>query len=200
MALTKVQIISNALIELGHKPVTSLQGADNITASAEYVFDRLLPTALSTHPWRFSVKIEQLAQLVDEPVVDDWLYIYQMPADYKKLIRLYPHNYAYKIYGDKMYSNMDGPLYLEYNADVGIEDLPFYFTEYMIYRLAKTLAISNAHKADFYSVLKKEESVAFSTALAADTQNNPQSPLQSQPIIAARTVNLESGQPTGLGE
>lgn len=64
MALTKVQIISNALAQLGHAPVVSLIDQDELVVAAEQAFDMLLPSVLSANNWRFASKIEQLSFLL----------------------------------------------------------------------------------------------------------------------------------------
>lgn len=189
MAMTKVQIISNALALLGQKPINSLQNQNSITTAAEQAFDFLLPYMLSTAFWRFATKIVQLSQLVTVPVVTEWAYIYQLPADFLKLVRLYPHNYAYELYENKqMYANINGPLYIEYTFMPAIGQLPYYFNGYLIYRIAEYLALSNAHEVQFSQKLAQDMGVAMGVAMAADSQNRPQTPLISQPIIEDRAV------------
>lgn len=188
--MTKTQIISNALALLGQKPINSLQNQNSLVSSAEQAFDYLVPYILSTGFWRFATTIVQLSELVTVPIVTQWSYIYELPADYLKLVRLYPHNYAYEIYADKqMYSNVQGPLYLEYIFQPTVGQLPYYFNGYLIYRIAEYLALSNAQNVQFSQKLKDDMGVAMGVALAADAQNRPQTPLISQPIINNRAVS-----------
>jgi hypothetical protein len=188
--MTKVQIISFALSLLGRKPIISLENQNDITSAAEQAFDFLVPVILSTGQWRFATKIQQLSKLVTTPVVDDWTFIFEIPSDYLKLIRLYPHTYAFEIYEDRhLYSNVDGPLYIEYVFEPSIFRFPAYFNNYLAYRIAENLALSNAQTVSFSQKLSTDMGVAMAVGLAADAQNRPETPMQSQPIIVNRAVN-----------
>lgn len=189
MAMQKVEVISNSLALLGQRPITSLANPSSITLSAIQAFDFLVPYMLSTGFWRFATKIVQLALLVPTPPVKDWKYIYQLPTDFLKLVRLYPHNYAYEIYTDsQLYANVNEPLFLEYIFMPDEDNMPFYFNGYLIYKIAEYLALSNAQDVQFSQKLQNDMGVAQGVALAADCQNRPQTPLISQPIISDRAV------------
>jgi len=189
MAMQKVQIISFALSLLGRKPITSLDSQNDITSAAEQAFDFLVPVILSTGQWRFATKIIQVAQLVVDPEVTDWKYSYQLPNDYLKMIRQYPHNYEYEIYDDlKMYSNVSGPLYIEYIFQPVITQFPAYFNHYLAYCIAENLALSNAHDITYANKLSADKGLSMGQALASDSQNRPQTPLASQPIITNRSL------------
>ena len=193
--MTRVQIISNSLTLLGQKPIISLDNQNSITSAAEQAYDFLLPLILSTGQWRFCTKIAQLLQLVEVPPTQtNWSFIYQLPADYLKLYRLYPHNYAYEIYGQRqMYSNVRGPLFLEYQYQPPEGELPYYFCAYLIYRIGEYLAISNAQDVQFSTKLAGDMGIAMSQALAADAMNRPNVPMISQPIISERSVSTLMG-------
>jgi hypothetical protein len=188
--MTKVQIISFALSLLGKKPILNLDNQSDITSAAEQAFDFKLPVILSTGPWRFGTTIAPLTKLNKTPIVSNWKYIYQLPSDFLKLTREYPHNYAYEFYENgEMYSNLDGPLFLEYVRQPDPSRLPAYFANYLAYVIAEVLALSSAHKVDFSSKLKEDMGVAMGQGLAADAQNRPQSSLASQPIITNRSTS-----------
>jgi len=197
MAMTKVQIISFAISKLGNKQITSLDNQSDIVNAGEQAFDVLFPVSISEHTWRFCCRIQQVSQLVTEPIVSRWRYIYQLPRDYLRMIKQDPHNYEFEIYELKhMYSNMAGPLYIEYMYQPVIAQLPYYFNNYLALRIADHLALSNAHNVAYSQKLRNDMEVARTQALAADAQNRPQSAIASQPIISSRAV---SGTPfTGI--
>lgn len=194
MPYTKVQIISFALAKLGNKPVTSLDNQSELVSAAEQAFDFLFPLSLSEQQWRFACKIVQVSALVTEPVVSNWKYIYQLPSDYLKMIRQYPHNYSYEVYNlSQMYSNIAGPLYIEYMYQPTIASLPAYFCNYLCYRIAEHLALSNAHSVQFAQKLQGDMEIARTQALAADAQNRPNTPLVSKPMITNRALSSYGG-------
>jgi len=189
MPITKVQIISFAIAKLGNKPISSLENQSDIVNAAVQAFDILLPIILSEQTWRFACKIQQVSQLVTEPIIDNWRYIYELPGDYLKMIRQWPHNYSYEIYENRhMYSNVNGPLYIEYMFEPSVFQLPAHFYNYLSLKIAEHLALSNGHNVEFSKKLGADSDSARATALAADAQSRPQSPLASQPIISNRAI------------
>lgn len=190
MAFTKVQIVSNALGLLGQKPIIALQNQSDIITAAEQAFDFLYPSILSTGQWRFAAHIVQLSQLVIQPVVSDWNFIYELPADYLKMIRQYPHNYAFEIFENRhLYSNLDNPLFIEYIRQPVIGLVPEYFWWYFIYEIASMLALSNAQYASFAQFIEQKLPMMRGIAMANDAQNRPNTPMVSQPVITNRAVS-----------
>ncbi len=191
MAMQKVQVISNALALLGQKPINTLQNQNSITSAAEQAYDFLLPYILSTGFWRFATRQVQVAQLNITPPTTIWNYVYQLPGDYLKMVRQIPHNWAYEIFNDsQMYSNIQGPLFIEYIFQPTAGQIPYYFNGYLIYRIAEYLALSSANNVQFDANLEQRMGVAMGVALAADCQNRPTTPMISQPIIADRAVSF----------
>lgn len=191
MAQTKVEIISLALGLLGQKPINSLQNQNSITQAAEQAFDFLVPYMLSTGFWRWATRQVELSQLNITPVTSIWNYVYQLPNDYLKMVRQIPHNWAYEIFtGNQMYSNIQGPLFIEYIFQPDVGQQPVWFNGYLIYKIAEYLALSNAQNVQFSQKLRDDMGIAMAMALAADSQNRPTTPMISQPIIADRAVSF----------
>ena len=102
MSLTRVQIISNALMQLGHKPITSLSGGDSLVVAADQIYDIKITSVLTRSNWRFATQIQQLSQLAEAPP-KPWKTAYQLPAGYLKMLILYPYMYAWDIYAGQNY-------------------------------------------------------------------------------------------------
>lgn len=208
MASTKVQIISNALSIMGKKPIISLTDNSDIVTAAEQAFDFLLPSIIAKYFWRFATRIRQLVQLNIVPVGGYWQYAYALPDDYLKLIHLWPPNWDFEIYNNQqLYSNFNStitfvppppapptpsqaanPLFIEYQFLPLVQFLPDYFNEYFAYELAAYLSLTNAQSVNYFSVLRPRADYLLGTALAADAQNRPQTPIQSAPMITRRFV------------
>lgn len=193
MPLTKTQIISNAVTLIGNKPIISTSGQGSLVNAAEQAYDFLLPAKLSESFWRFATKTAQLSQLVETPPTEiGWQYIYQLPSDYSKMVRLFPQNYNFEIYeGNRLYSSLDGPLYIEYVRafdDTDAAQLPMYFVHYFVYELALYLCLASADSVAFYNALKPERDYLLSLAQANDAQNRPGTGLVSEPVISNRFV------------
>lgn len=189
MPLTKVQLISNALTLIGSSPITSLENGGNIVTAAIQAYDFLLPAKLCENSWRFACTIQQLAQLVEKPVVQQWQYIYQLPANFLKTIHMYPQNYDFEFYENgKIYSNLKGPLFLEYVFMPVQQNIPDYFNNYFVYELAAYLALANAQNVNYATYLEGKREIQRAIAMSIDSQNRPQTPLFSQPVINRRYV------------
>ncbi len=191
MSMTQTQIISNALCLIGSKPVLSTAGnISDIVQAAVQAYNFLINSVLSKGPWRFAIKIVQVPMLVATPPVSNWQYIYQLPGDFLKMIRQYPHNYAYELYsGGQMYSNINGDLFIEYVFLPEQTAYPDYFNNYMVYELACYLALASAQSPQYYAPLKQERDYQMAVAMASDAQNRPSTPLMSTPMIDNRYVS-----------
>ena len=193
---------------MGKKPIISIDDNSDIVTAAVQAFNYLLPSILSKYFWRFATTIVQLQQLNIVPVGGYWQYAYALPPDYLKLVHLYPINWDFEIYNNQqLYSNYNStiqyipvnantpqplpasnPLYIEYQFLPLVQFLPDYFNEYFAYELASYLCLTNAQSVNYFSVLRPRADFLLQTALAADAQNRPQTPLQSAPMITRRYV------------
>jgi hypothetical protein len=192
MAYTKTSIISLAVMLLGHKPIITLDDADDMVISAEQAFDILLPSVLATGNWRFSMKIEQLVLTTEiPPPQTNWTQIYLLPAGYLKNIRIIPQNYVYEIYSNsQIWCNWgtQSPVFMEFAFLPEIAQLPAWFINYFIYEIATYLSLSTAQKPEYASFLETKKNVQWAIAAAADAQNRPQYYEWEIPMLTKRNI------------
>ena len=192
MALTKVQVISNAISLLGKKPILSLDGQGDLVVAAEQAYDFLYPASLAENQWRFACKIIQLSQIALPPlpntlVTNDYRYAYQLPSDFIKTIRIWPQNYDWELFQNNiLLTYLPNPVFMEYVCLPPPQLVPGYFWKYFVFEIAAYLALSSAQESQWYSVLEQKRGIQFAIACAADAQNRPQTPLASAPMITAR--------------
>lgn len=193
MAYSKTYIVSMAVQLLGHKPIQTLDNADDMVTAAEQVFDLLLPSVLATGNWRFSIQIQQLTLSVEVPPLQTgWNNIYLLPPGYLKNIRIIPQNYVYEIYSNnQIWCNWgtQTPVYMEYAYLPDIATLPPWFINYFIYEIATYLCLANAQKPDYYSTLITQKNVQWAIAAAADAQNRPQFNEWEIPMLTNRNIS-----------
>lgn len=193
MAYTKTSIISLAVMLLGHKPIQTLDNADDMVISAEQAFDILLPSVLATGNWRFSMKIQQLVLSTEiPPVQTGWQNIYLLPAGYLKNIRIIPQNYVYEIYSNsQIWCNWgtQSPIFMEYAYLPEVAQLPAVFVNYFIYEIATFLCLSTAQKPDYFQALEAKKNVQWAIAAAADAQNRPQFVEYDIPMLTKRNIS-----------
>lgn len=192
MAYTKTSIISLAVMLLGHKPIQTLDDADDMVVAAEQAFDILLPSVLGTGNWRFSIKIEQLLLSTEVPPLQTgWTQIYLLPAGYLKNIRIIPQNYVYEIYSNsQIWCNWgtQSPIFMEFAYQPEIAQFPATFVNYFIYEIATFLCLANAQKPDYFAQLEQKKNVQWAIAAAADAQNRPQFYEWEIPMLTKRNI------------
>jgi hypothetical protein len=189
MATSKTSIVNLAAILLGHAPVTSLENADDLITSLSTMYDNALPAALCKTRWRFASQITQLSQSVEAPPTF-WEYVYLLPADWLKTIRVYPHNYDFQIYQSrKLYTNTETDWYMEYVFQPDESLLPEYFVSYFKYELAAPVALTNAQKPEYANALEAKRVAELAIASAIDAQNSPNVGQQDFPVLSARNID-----------
>lgn len=188
MALTKTNIISNAVTQLGHAPVVSLIDQDELVVAAEQAYDMLLPSVLSQGNWRFASKIEQLSQLVETPP-QPYLYVYQLPSGWLKTLSVWPNTYDWDIFhGNKIYTFQSGTWYMQFIYQPDVSLLPPWFVNYFVFEIAAYLALSNAEKTEYYSALESKRVQMQALAHAVETQNRPQFTQVDFPVLGNRYI------------
>lgn len=188
MALTKVEIISNALCVMGHDPIQTLDNADALTIAAEQAYNMLLPSLLTEGNWRFATQIAQLSKSVETPPTY-WKNVFLLPADWLKTIRVYPQSYDYEIYQSKeIYTNMDDDFYMEYIFQPDESLFPSYFVPFLVMKIAAYLALSNAQKPEFYQTLEAKATQQQAIASAIDAQNRPNFHQAVFPVLDRRNI------------
>lgn len=193
MAYSKTIIVSLSGMLLGHKPIQTLDNADDLIISLDQAYDILLPSVLSTGNWRFSMRIQQLVLSVDvPPPQSNWQNIYLLPAGYLKNIRIIPQNYNYEIYSNnQIWCNWgtQSPVLMEYAFLPDVAQLPALFINYFIYELACFCALSSAQKPDYFSVLEAKRTQQLGIAAASHAQNRPQFVEWNIPMLTKRNIS-----------
>lgn len=177
---------------LGHKPIQSLDDADDMVTAAEQAYDILLPSILGTGNWRFSMRISQLTLSTEiPPPQTNFSQIYLLPPGYLKNIRIIPENYVYEIYSNnQIWCNWgtQSPIYMEYAFLPDTAQLTATFINYFIYEIACFIALANAQKPDYYAALQAQKNTQWAIAAAADSQNRPQFIEWEIPMLTKRNI------------
>jgi len=186
---------------LGHKPIQSLNNADDMVVAAEQAFDILLPSVISTGNWRFAIKIEQLTLSTEVPPVQTgWQNIYLLPSGYLKNIRIIPQNYCYEIYSNnQIWCNwgVQTPVYMEFAYLPEIAQLPAYFVDYFIYEIASFSSLATAQKPEYMAALEQKKNMKWAIASSTDAQNRPQFNDWEIPILTKRNITGIIGNQIG---
>lgn len=189
MATSKVEIISLALLQLGHSSIISLENGDPMTVAAEQAYNLLLRATIANNNWRWAATITQLSKLAEAPP-HPWKAAYNLPADWIKTIRVIPNNYAWDIYANsKIYAQFDGgDFYMEYLFQPEATLLPADFVLYFTYEIAAYLALSNAQLMSYYDRIEQKRKEQFAICAGGEAQNRPQFFQKNFPVINNRNL------------
>lgn len=134
---SKVEIINMALRGLGADSIASLTENSENARKMSTAYPIILKGLLRLHPWSFNKKETALSRLSDVPVLEDFLYIYSLPADFVRLNKTSVEPaYAHKIKGRNLYSNADA-VSIEYGYYL---DDPTQYDDAFVETLAAKLA------------------------------------------------------------
>ncbi len=180
---TDIQICSNALLLIGHTPIDSFNDGTLGAQVASNFYPTTVKSMLTSHRWRFAVKKAVLSKLPAKPL-NQWAYIYQLPANYLSAIRVDPES-NYEIFEDKLYSQLSA-IQLDYIFRPTEALFPVYFEEALEYKLAAKFAFpvtSNRALSETYQAAYLQQ---LRVAKFTDSQARPQAPLQDSPFIDVR--------------
>lgn len=188
MPQTKIGIIQNAVNLLNTGTIVSISDADDFATSVGNTFDYLLEDDIANNDWRFATALTPLSRLVQIPIIDNYRYIYLLPADYITLHRLWPLDKNYMIMQDKhLYAN--GESYIaEYRFVPHVSKLPSYYVKYFIELLASRLALTGAGSEDLSEKIQKWADFSYNRAISIDSKAHPNQPFDSNSLEDVRNA------------
>ena len=181
--IARVQLVSNALILLGDRPIASLTEDSTGATLGANLFENTYLALLQNHRWRFATKSQSLARLAAKPNTG-FSYAFALPDDFLYAIKGDTSS-TYAIYGVEVHTNV-ATFRLDYVTRVSEDLIPAYFAKAMEFNLAALFAVpltGDTKKGDYYSNLFLD---AVKKAKFADSTQYPEVPVQSEPYTTAR--------------
>lgn len=188
---TKIDIVSNALVLVGHPSISSFdsdQGSGAVAGAALY--ETTLKYMLSITYWRFAIKQQSLNKLSQSPL-NKWQFAYQIPTDAITIHRVTPRS-NYQIFQDNIFSNMSS-LEADYTFRPDDTALPSYFVQAFQYKLAADFSISVTNDTQKNQLYETKYDREVSIAMAADAKSHPPEAIQDQPFTDARLGGFDFG-------
>lgn len=148
------------------------------------LYDDIKQDELTSSNWTFAKQQAQLAKLTVGPI-DGFASAYQVPADMLKVLYITPR-VNYKIYGDKLYTNESGVVFMNYIANVGEAMFTPSFARMLTFALAVDESIPVRDGFTVSQVLEQRYLKQRSRATQADSSQNPQDRISSNPFFRAR--------------
>jgi hypothetical protein len=178
-----IKINSNALLLLGHSPISSFSDPGSGAQVASNLYESTLTAMLEDHRWRFATKKVQLAQLAQAPD-NEFTYQYQLPTDLIKFIKIYEGG-DYEIYGDKVYTNRN-TCNIDYVFRIDETFFRPSFTKALEYHLAAQYAVpvtGNASRGGHYNDMYEKQ---LRRAKHTDSSERPNTGIIDSPFTDVR--------------
>lgn len=182
--LKKIEICSNALLFLGHRPISSFEEPGSGPLLARNLWESTYRNFLSVNPWSFAKKYIGLNRLTQENPTPNWKYQFQLPSDYIRVHTTVPTS-NYELFEDKLFSNSQD-IGLEYFYMVREELLPPYAIRALEYNMASVMAIPltvDSGKAELYAQLYNKQ---LQVAMVTDAQSQPSKSFVDLPVTQTR--------------
>lgn len=167
---TDISICAAALQLIGADEITSFYDETREARLCASLYDTLKQDTLQSHPWGFSVRQEQLNQLVKTPLYG-FSYAYSLPTDFLRLIGKDNPSYKHQLFENRLYTNLE-TVYAKIQYDVSERYFPSYFVLLLQFKLAGMLAsavLEDENKTDKFLVIAREQMIK---ARNIDSQNN----------------------------
>lgn len=188
MLLTDIDVCNQALTLCGGARISSLEDG---TAEAEQCaahYETTVRAALTApggapFRWSFASRQDTLARLAAVPA-GRWAYAYQMPTE-----SLAAHGatqndslIAYAIYGDKLFTDAEGPIVLDHSFRAAETGWPPFFVEAIVAALARKLALALNRDGDLAKIVTPD----WQGARTADSQQRTALRIRATRLTAAR--------------
>ncbi len=170
--LTKIDLCSMALLKLGEAPIQSL---NDDTASAQLgrtLFDPVIETLLTMHPWRFACRMFKLDKTADG--------YFQVPAEILRILKC-----DGQVVGDRIYNNSE-TLDVWAIARMSVESFPSYFVTLAVTKLAMEFCIPLVGEQTVMRMLLALYESELQTAKFIDSTISSSSPIADFSLINSR--------------
>lgn len=165
-----IKICSNALQVLGADPINSFDDETRESQICASIYPLIKRNTLQKHYWRFSIRQEQLSQLVATPLYD-FRYAYQLPNDFLRFVGKQNPSINHQIFENKIYTDVN-PLFISMQYEASAQYFPSYFEYLLQLELMKELALGlmeDESKEQRLAAKAREQLIAARTI---DSQNN----------------------------
>ena len=204
MALSNIDICSNALVRLGDVSINSFTSSD-AAAACGVIYPFIKQSILVSYPWWITMKKSGLLSRQVTGPETEYKYSYQLPTDRIGAPRKVfdsqtipagnqPTFTRFDIYGDKRFASAEKILG-DYQIDVSEVLMPFYLVELLTLALAAEVALADTDKlnlAEFFTIKAygppsdNRRGGQFRVAARLDAQSHRPPRTQNFPLTAVR--------------
>jgi hypothetical protein len=104
--MTDISICNLALTQLSTARIASLDESTENGRKCKAIYELSRDSLLADHNWNFARAEKELALIDETPVSEDWAYIFQLPSDCLRVMRM-EEDEKFAIFSDRLYTNSD---------------------------------------------------------------------------------------------
>jgi hypothetical protein len=173
MPLTKFDICTQALTQIGADPITDFNGGSQESETCSYLYQPTVDNWLSMYPWRFATKQTVLSRNVTAPTTI-WTGSYAQPGDMITLqaVSIASVNIPFDRYENKIFCNASATdtVHGIYIYSISESFWPAYFVQLIELALMEKLAFALPSKLDLKEAMAKRVDAQYRMAKAADAR------------------------------
>lgn len=175
---TDASLCSRAFVLLGENVISSLEEGSSTSVIAKALYSGVYEEFLTSHPWPFCIFEGQLNRRADEaPEIDEYKYVYQLPAALLQLEEIVPNDLHYTIISKRRLLSNATELKARYVAKIPENLIPPAAQTALVYRLAAEFAIpitSSKTRMDLFLTLYADQ---MKRARHVEARQRPSKPL-----------------------
>ena len=182
---SQIDICKMALVLLGAQRITALSDTSEEAIKLNIIFEPSRKAEIESFPWNFATKRATLALLTETPD-HKYSYLFQLPSDCLRVIRLSDPDIEYRVEGDKIATD-ETEIEIEYIANItDTSKFPSLFVAALAARLAWELSISITDKEGIWDRFEKLYKERHAVASFSDSQQGTPLPLTQNRWIDTR--------------
>jgi len=195
-----INLASEALRLLGEFSISALDEGTDLAETVQRIYGGTVRSLLTSHPWRFTMRKQRLAQLA-EPPINEWTYAHALPAARLAIRAMYPAAGAgalpmmdWEVFENRVFSN-SADLWCDFQAEVNPGAWPPWFYNLARFALAADFAMAvgagtsisqEMHRRAFGNPGENLGGGLMGQARRIDSQQQPPQRIRSNPLMAAR--------------
>lgn len=166
MAQTVIEIVNEALAQIGVESITALSDPTNTAKVASLMYPSARDAVLRMHTWGFATRRAQLTQSGITAFGNENRF--SLPVGYLRIVELYNSTYAWRIENGELLT-MDSAAYVKYiYREDDVTKFDALFTEALIYYLSSKLAHPLTRSQEVANSKYGQFTAALSAAMRAD--------------------------------
>ncbi len=185
MALTALQLASQALVRLGASPIAAFDEATLEARTAAALYPTLRDALLAGHAWRFATATASLRATGETPP-DGFARTFALPADFLNALALNDGRGGdWRIAGDRLHAEA-GEARLSYLFRPAEAAFPPWFDDALAAALAAAFCLPVTENGARAETLARLAEAALRRARRADALQGPAPALEGFPLVEAR--------------